>query len=158
MFHGTYDRAVRADRYLKVAAEYTELSKGASDPHLGSYYLRIAEDYQDQSQRNCGRWSERGSARRPVARAHQRKLREDSEYPMKEKPGAAHLQPAYSPGDEAFPGEPLLMAAFARRRRRPFWSLISAGRVKYEQLSIPMLQRGQPVAGYSRGPTHCDFR
>jgi hypothetical protein len=51
MFHGTYDRAVRADRYLKVAAEYAELSKAASDPHLGSYYLRIAEDYQDQSQR-----------------------------------------------------------------------------------------------------------
>jgi hypothetical protein len=50
MFHGTYDRAVRADRYRKVAAEYAELSK-AADPHLGSYYLRIAEDYQDQSRR-----------------------------------------------------------------------------------------------------------
>ncbi len=51
MFHGTYDRAARADRYRKVAGEYTELSKRASDPHLGSYYLRIAEHYQDQSQR-----------------------------------------------------------------------------------------------------------
>jgi uncharacterized protein YdaU (DUF1376 family) len=51
MFYGTYDRTVRADRYRKVAAEYTELSKRASDPHLGSYYLRIAEDYQDQAQR-----------------------------------------------------------------------------------------------------------
>jgi hypothetical protein len=51
MFHGTYDRAARADRYRKVAAEYAELSKAAPDQHLGSYYLRIAEDYQDQSQR-----------------------------------------------------------------------------------------------------------
>jgi hypothetical protein len=51
MFHGTYDRAVRADRYRKVEAEYTELSKHASDPLLGSYYLRIAEHYQDLSQR-----------------------------------------------------------------------------------------------------------
>jgi hypothetical protein len=51
MFHGTYDRGVRADRYLKVAGEYAALSKAATDPYLGSYYLRIAEDYQGQSQR-----------------------------------------------------------------------------------------------------------
>jgi hypothetical protein len=50
MFHGTYDRAVTADRYRKVASEYAELSKAAADPHLGSYYLRIAEDYLAQSQ------------------------------------------------------------------------------------------------------------
>jgi hypothetical protein len=51
MFNGTYDRAARADRYRKVAVEYTGLSEAAADPFLGSYYLRIAEDYQDQSQR-----------------------------------------------------------------------------------------------------------
>jgi hypothetical protein len=51
MFHGTYDRAVRADRYRKVAGEYAELSQATADPFLGSYYLRIAEDYQDQAQR-----------------------------------------------------------------------------------------------------------
>jgi hypothetical protein len=51
MFHGTYDRAARADRYRKVAVEYTGLSEAASDQFLRSYYLRIAEDYQDQSQR-----------------------------------------------------------------------------------------------------------
>jgi hypothetical protein len=34
----------------QVAAEYTGLSEAAA-PFLGSYYLRIAEDYQDQSQR-----------------------------------------------------------------------------------------------------------
>ena len=51
MFHGTYDRAARADRYRKVAAEYAGLAKAATDPFLGSYYLRIAEDYRDQSQR-----------------------------------------------------------------------------------------------------------
>jgi hypothetical protein len=50
MFHGTYDRAVRADRYRKVAAEYVGFSEAATDPFLGSYHLRIAEDYQDQSQ------------------------------------------------------------------------------------------------------------
>jgi hypothetical protein len=33
-----------------VAGEYAELSKGAADRHLGSYYLRIAEDYLAQSQ------------------------------------------------------------------------------------------------------------
>jgi hypothetical protein len=49
MFHGTYDRADRADRYRKVAAEYTGLSEATSDQFLRSYYLRIAEDYQDQS-------------------------------------------------------------------------------------------------------------
>jgi hypothetical protein len=51
MFNGTYDRAARADRYRKVAVEYAGLSEAAADPFLGSYYLRIAEDYQDQSQR-----------------------------------------------------------------------------------------------------------
>jgi hypothetical protein len=50
MFHGTYDRADRAERYRKVAVEYTGLSEAATDPFLGSYYLRIAEDYLAQSQ------------------------------------------------------------------------------------------------------------
>jgi hypothetical protein len=50
MFHGTYDRAARADRCRKVAAEYTGMSEAAADPFLGSYYLRIAEDYLAQSQ------------------------------------------------------------------------------------------------------------
>jgi hypothetical protein len=51
MFHGTYDRADRADRYRKVAAEYTGLSEATPDQFLRSFYLRIAEDYQDQSLR-----------------------------------------------------------------------------------------------------------
>jgi hypothetical protein len=51
MFHGAYDRTARADRYRKVAAEYTGLSEAATDPSLiSSYYLRIAEDYLVQSQ------------------------------------------------------------------------------------------------------------
>jgi hypothetical protein len=49
MFYGTYDRAAKADRYRKIAAEYAGLAEAAAD--FGSYYLRIAEDYQDQSQR-----------------------------------------------------------------------------------------------------------
>jgi hypothetical protein len=48
--HGTYDRTARADRYRKVAAEYAGMSEEAADPFLGSYYLRIAEDYLAQSQ------------------------------------------------------------------------------------------------------------
>jgi hypothetical protein len=32
MFHGTYDRAGGADRYLKAAGEYAALSKAANDP------------------------------------------------------------------------------------------------------------------------------
>jgi hypothetical protein len=50
MFHGTYDRAARADRYRAVAAEYNRLFKTATDPYLGSYYLRIAKDYLVRSQ------------------------------------------------------------------------------------------------------------
>ncbi len=45
MFNGVYDRAKRADRYRKVAAEYAGLSKDTTDPFLRSYYLRIAEEY-----------------------------------------------------------------------------------------------------------------
>jgi hypothetical protein len=51
MYYGTYDRASRADRYRKVAAEYTSLSKDTTDSFLGSYYLRIAEEYADRSDR-----------------------------------------------------------------------------------------------------------
>jgi hypothetical protein len=50
MFHGTYDRAARADRYRAVAAEYNRLFKTTKDPHLASYYLRIAKDYLVRSQ------------------------------------------------------------------------------------------------------------
>jgi hypothetical protein len=49
MFHGTYDRAARADRYRAVAAEYNRLFK-TKDPYLASYYLRIAKDYLVRSQ------------------------------------------------------------------------------------------------------------
>jgi len=49
-FRGAYDRTARADRYRKVAAEYSGLSEAATDPFLSSYYLRIAEDYLVQSQ------------------------------------------------------------------------------------------------------------
>ena len=45
MFHGTYDRGARADRYRAVAAEYNRLFKTTSDPYLALYYLRIAKDY-----------------------------------------------------------------------------------------------------------------
>ena len=50
MFNGTYDRAAKANRYREVAAEYNSLSETTSDQFLRSYYLRIAEEYQAQSQ------------------------------------------------------------------------------------------------------------
>ena len=114
MFYGTYDRTVRADRYRKVAAEYTELSKLLPIHISAPITFASPRIIKTRPNANCGRWSERGSARRPMARAHKRKPREDSDHRRKGKPGAAHLQPAYSPGDEAFPGEPLLMGALAR--------------------------------------------
>jgi hypothetical protein len=58
MFHGTYDRAAMADRYRKVAAEYTGLSEATPDQFLRSYYLRIAEAYLVQVDREV-RTSER---------------------------------------------------------------------------------------------------
>jgi hypothetical protein len=36
MFHGTYDRAARADRYRAVAAEYNRLFKTTKDPYLAT--------------------------------------------------------------------------------------------------------------------------
>jgi hypothetical protein len=45
MFTGTYDRAARADRYRKVAAEYGGLSEDTTSPFLRAYYRRIAEEY-----------------------------------------------------------------------------------------------------------------
>jgi hypothetical protein len=71
MFHGTYDRADRADRYRKVAAEYTGLSEATPDQFLRSYYLRIAEDYQTSPFSKCGNWSESRSPRWPPAQTCQ---------------------------------------------------------------------------------------
>jgi hypothetical protein len=63
MFDGTYDRTTRAERYRKVAAEYAGLAEAAAEPFRRSYYLRIAEDYQDQSQRElCALERERVAA------------------------------------------------------------------------------------------------
>jgi hypothetical protein len=39
------DTARRAERYRKVAAEYSELADGASSPFLRAYFQRIAEQY-----------------------------------------------------------------------------------------------------------------
>jgi hypothetical protein len=50
MFSGTYDRAARAERNRAIAAEYNRLFKATTDPHLASYYLRIAKDHLVRSQ------------------------------------------------------------------------------------------------------------
>jgi muconolactone delta-isomerase len=39
------DPSMSADRYRKVAAEYSELAKDAASPFLRTYYWRIAEEY-----------------------------------------------------------------------------------------------------------------
>ena len=44
-FSRTQDPSRRADRYRKVAGEYSELAKDASSPFLRTYYHRIAEEY-----------------------------------------------------------------------------------------------------------------
>ena len=100
MFHGTYDRAARADRYRKVAGNILSCRTGLPIHTSAPITFASPKIIKTSPSANCGRWSERGSARRPVTRAHQRKLREDSDHPRKEKPGAAHLQPAYRPVDE----------------------------------------------------------
>jgi hypothetical protein len=45
-FSSIQDPLRRADRYQKVAGEYSALAGAASSPFLRSYYQRIAEDYQ----------------------------------------------------------------------------------------------------------------
>jgi hypothetical protein len=59
MFHGTYDRARRADRYRAVAAEYNRLSKTATDPYLASYYPASPKTIWSDPRTNCVRWRER---------------------------------------------------------------------------------------------------
>ena len=44
-FSSMPDPSRRADRYRKVAAEYSELAKDAASPFLRTYYWRIAEEY-----------------------------------------------------------------------------------------------------------------
>jgi hypothetical protein len=67
MFHGTYDRADRADRYRKVAAEYIGLSKATPDQFLRAYYLRIADDYMTRVNRETQALAREGSAALPGA-------------------------------------------------------------------------------------------
>jgi hypothetical protein len=43
--YGRPIRQGRADRYQKVAGEYSDLAKTASSPFLRTYYRRIAEEY-----------------------------------------------------------------------------------------------------------------
>jgi hypothetical protein len=50
MLSGTYDRGARAERNRAIAAEYNRLFKANTDPHLASYYLRIAKDHLVRSQ------------------------------------------------------------------------------------------------------------
>jgi hypothetical protein len=64
VFHGTYDRA---DRYRKVAAEYTGLSKATPDQFLRAYYLRIADDYTARVDREVQALAKEGSAALPGA-------------------------------------------------------------------------------------------
>jgi hypothetical protein len=66
MFYG-HDRGSRADRYRKVAAEYTALSAAADDQFLRLYYLRIADDYMARVDREARALGREGSAALPGA-------------------------------------------------------------------------------------------
>jgi hypothetical protein len=99
-----------------VPVDGPQVAKDAADPFLGSYYLRIAEDYQDQSQREL--WAlEReqitalaNGANMPspqpqpnhasyfqIAPAAATRGRRVSTH---EKAGGGRLRPAPSPGDD----------------------------------------------------------
>jgi hypothetical protein len=67
MFHGTCDRADRADRYRKVAAEYTGLSEATPDQFIRLYYLRIADDYIARVDRETPALAREGSVALPSA-------------------------------------------------------------------------------------------
>ena len=49
-FSRMQDPAKRAERYEKVAVEYSELAKDAASPFLRAYYQRIAEQYRMQAE------------------------------------------------------------------------------------------------------------
>jgi hypothetical protein len=73
-FGRTQDPEKEAERYEKVAAEYSALSKDAGSPFLRAYYQRIAEQHRKHAEGEPKRISSR-MARRP-ANAGQRRLRE----------------------------------------------------------------------------------
>ena len=45
MFHGTYDRAARADRYRQTAAEYASRAQETNTPYMRAYFHQIADEY-----------------------------------------------------------------------------------------------------------------
>jgi hypothetical protein len=49
-FSRTQDLPESAERYEKVAAEYSELAKDAASPFLRAYYQRIAEQYRKHAE------------------------------------------------------------------------------------------------------------
>ncbi len=54
MLNETCDRAVRAGRYRKIAAEYDGMAKDAIAPFLGSYFQQTAEEYVVRADRELG--------------------------------------------------------------------------------------------------------
>ena len=122
MYEGTYDHAARADRYRKVAAEYAALAKTAPDPFRGSYYLRIAEDYQDQSLREM-RELEREQITAPPAQTCQARPRSPttsaSRYFNAELLQVAHRISCLAPGRVSTTTKPLDNPS--TRRRGSLW-------------------------------------
>ena len=49
-FSRTQDPEKEAERYEKVAAEYSALAKDAASPFLRAYYQRIAEQYRKHAE------------------------------------------------------------------------------------------------------------
>jgi hypothetical protein len=65
--HRMQDPAKRAERYEKVAAEYSELAKDAASPFLRAYYQRIAEQYRKYAQGELRDIEQDGAAARERA-------------------------------------------------------------------------------------------
>jgi hypothetical protein len=61
------DPAKRAERYEKVAAEFSELAKAAASPFLRAYYQRIAEQYRKYAQGELRDIEQDGAAARERA-------------------------------------------------------------------------------------------
>jgi hypothetical protein len=59
MFHGTYDRAAREDRYRKVAAEYTGLSEATPTNFFARNTFASPRRIWSRSIAKCGHRSER---------------------------------------------------------------------------------------------------
>jgi hypothetical protein len=66
-FGGMKDPVRRAERYRKVADEYSELAEGASSPSIRAYFERIAQQYREHAEGELRILDQDGAADRKPA-------------------------------------------------------------------------------------------